>query len=134
MKTIPALIAAALFAAPSFAADVGVSISIGEPGFYGRIDLGDAPRPRLLYAEPMLIVEAPSQVVLQPVYLRVPANHASHWREHCGSYNACNQRVYFVADDWYNNDYAPHYRKKHGKAGKGYDKGKGHDKGRKHND
>jgi hypothetical protein len=24
-------------------ADVGVSVSIGQPGFYGRIDLGDVP-------------------------------------------------------------------------------------------
>ena len=28
-------------ASPALAADVGVSISIGNPGFYGRIDIGD---------------------------------------------------------------------------------------------
>ena len=28
------------------AADIGVSINIGQPGFYGRIDLGNAPAPQ----------------------------------------------------------------------------------------
>ena len=44
MKRI--LFAAALIAAtaPSLATDVGVSISIGQPGFYGRIDVGDYPQ------------------------------------------------------------------------------------------
>lgn len=32
------LVATALVAAPVFAQDVGVSISIGHPGFYGRIN------------------------------------------------------------------------------------------------
>ena len=43
---------AALFgacAAPAFAADVGVSISIGQPGLCGQIDIGNVPQPRLIY-------------------------------------------------------------------------------------
>ncbi len=56
---------AALFAATSsvaFAAtDVGVSISVGQPGFYGRIDIGNAPPPVLVYPQP---------VVIQPVRVR----------------------------------------------------------------
>ena len=37
------LFAAALIAvtAPTLAADVAMSISIGQPGFYGQIDIGD---------------------------------------------------------------------------------------------
>ena len=33
------------FAAPTFAADVGVSITVGQPGFYGQLDIGNAPPP-----------------------------------------------------------------------------------------
>jgi hypothetical protein len=41
------LLAASLLAlsASAFASDVGVSISVGQPGFYGRIDIGDYPAP-----------------------------------------------------------------------------------------
>ena len=48
------LIAAALAAAtvPALAADVGVSVHVGQPGFYGRIDIGNFPPPRLLYPRP----------------------------------------------------------------------------------
>jgi hypothetical protein len=49
---LSAIIAAATFTAPALAADVGVSISIGQPGFYGQIDIGDYPQPRVLYAQP----------------------------------------------------------------------------------
>jgi len=39
------LIAAALLSLPTLAsAQIGVSISIGEPGFYGRIDIGNTLR------------------------------------------------------------------------------------------
>ena len=40
MKRILVSAALAVAAAPALAADVGVSISIGQPGFYGRIDIG----------------------------------------------------------------------------------------------
>jgi hypothetical protein len=33
--------AAATVTAPALAADVGVSVSIGQPGFYGQLDIGD---------------------------------------------------------------------------------------------
>lgn len=121
-----ALLAATLLPAPVFAADVGVSLTIGEPGFYGHIDIGGAPPPRLVYREPMVVVQ--SQVVLAPIYLRVRPGHAKNWKRHCSEYGACGRPVYFVEDDWYNNDYAPHYRKQHGDKkghGKGHDKGKG---------
>lgn len=107
------LLCAAALAGVSFsvmAADVGVSVRVGEPGFYGRIDVGSAPPPRLVYAEPVVVEQAPG-VVRQPIYLRVPPGHAKHWRKFCYRYNACGQPVYFVQDSWYTNVYVPYYRR-----------------------
>lgn len=111
MKRFAGALAALLVAAPAFAGDVGVSVSVGQPGFYGRIDIGGMPPPRLVYEEPMLVTPAPRGVVVEdPIYLRVPPGHAKHWREHCIQYNACGRRVYFVDDRWYNDVYVPRYR------------------------
>lgn len=96
----------------TFAADVGVSISIGQPGFYGRLDIGDYPRPRLIYAQP-IIVDRGVRIHEEPIYLRVPPGHAKHWSKHCHEYNACGERVYFVHDDWYENEYVPRYQERH---------------------
>ena len=48
MKRLVTAIAAFIVAAPAFAGDVGVSISVGEPGFYVRIDIGGLPPPRVV--------------------------------------------------------------------------------------
>ena len=106
------LLAAALstIAFAAQAADVGVSINIGQPGFYGRIDLGNVQQPQLIYSAPVIIQQVPVGVVRQPVYLRVPPGHEKNWGKHCYKYNACGQPVYFVRDDWYTNVYAPRYR------------------------
>jgi hypothetical protein len=40
---LSAVIAAATLTIPALAADVGVSVSIGQPGFYGQINIGDFP-------------------------------------------------------------------------------------------
>jgi len=105
------------------AADVGVSITVGEPGFYGHIDIGNFPQPRLVYREPLIVDHA--HVVRSPVYLFVPPGHAKHWQDHCHEYQACNRPVYFVEQDWYEQVYVPEYRKKHGHPGKGHGKNKG---------
>ena len=110
-------------AVPSWAADVGVSLSIGEPGYYGHIDIGDYPRPALVYAEPVIVEH--HVVTGPPIYLHVPPGHARHWHKHCHEYGACARRVYFVDNDWYEHTYVPVYREKHHKHGK---KNK-HDKG-----
>ncbi|WP_428419399.1 hypothetical protein [Methylibium sp.] len=110
------LLAAALAAtamAPALAADVGVSVSIGQPGFYGRIDIGNYPQPQVIYPQPVIIAPAPYAVVQRPIYLRVPPGHAKNWGKHCSRYAACGQPVYFVQDGWYENVYAPHYREDH---------------------
>jgi len=125
MKAILCLIAATLFAAPVLAADVGVSVSIGDPGFYGRIDIGSAPPPRILYRDPVVIEHVH---VMQPVYMRVPPGHARHWKDHCREYNACGQPVYFVQNDWYNDVYTPYYRGRNGHGG-GHDNGGNHGNG-----
>ena len=92
------------------AADVDVSIRVGQPNFYGRIDVGDVSRPQVVYAQPIIVQPPPAGVVVQPIYLRVPPGHAKHWNKHCQRYNACGQPVYFVQERWYNNVYAPRYR------------------------
>jgi uncharacterized protein YcfJ len=110
MKRFIGVLAALGISASALAADVGVSVRVGEPGFYGRIDIGSAPAPRVMYAEPIVIERAPG-AVRQPIYLRVPPGHAKHWRKFCYRYNACGQPVYFVQDGWYNDVYVPYYRR-----------------------
>ena len=131
---IAGLIAASIIT-PAIGADVGVSVSIGQPGFYGHLDIGDFPAPRVIYAQPRIIEQG--GMGDPPVYLRVPPGHARNWRKHCREYNACGEQVYFVKDDWYNREYAPRYREQHGEnvndrdeGGRGNGHGnKGHDRG-----
>ncbi len=104
-----AALAAATF--PALAADVGVSISIGQPGFYGQIDIGGYPAPRVIYREPRVMYRAAMN--RPPIYLHVPPGHARNWRKHCREYNACGERVYFVQSNWYDREYVPHYQKQH---------------------
>jgi hypothetical protein len=125
----------AIVAVPAIAADIGVSVQVGEPGFYGRIDIGTFPKPQVVYPRPVVIQSVPVGVIRPPIYLRVPPGHAKHWRKHCGEYNACGQAVYFVQDRWYNDVYVPRYRESHGRGhgeGHGDDRGEGHDHGHGH--
>ena len=128
MKIALALAASLFAASPAWSA-TAVSISIGQPNFYGHIDLGGAPPPVLVYREPMVVQH--TEVVYEPVYLRVRPGHAEHWAQHCSEYNACGRPVYFVQDDWYSNTYAPGYRERHGQ---GHAKGRKHGHGKGHND
>jgi hypothetical protein len=68
-----------------------------------------------------------------PIYLHVPPGHAKDWGKHCGKYDACGRRVYFVEERWYDNVYVPAYRKRHWSPGDGRSKshGGGHGKGKK---
>lgn len=43
---------------PALANDVGVFISIGQPGSYGRIDIGGYPQPRIIYLQPRVMYRA----------------------------------------------------------------------------
>ncbi len=92
-------------------AAAAVSISVGEPGFYGRIDIGSAPPPQVVYANPIVVAPVMGRAY-DPVYLRVPPGHAKNWRNYCHRYDACGRPVYFVQDRWYNDVYAPRYRER----------------------
>lgn len=134
-------LAASLWSGAASATDVGVSIQVGQPGFYGRIDIGQAAPPVVVYREPIWVQRGPVEV--QPVYLRVPPGHQKNWSKHCGKYNACGMPVYFVREDWYQERYAERRddrgeRGEQGEYGKDKDKGKGKkhgkDKGHGHDD
>lgn len=118
-----------LLAIPAMAADVGVSISVGQPGFYGRIDIGDFPKPHLMFPQPVIIAPVVG-VVRPPVYMHVPPGHARDWPKHCHKYNACGDRVFFVREAWYTDVYVPHHRAKHGKSDKGAQPGRGKGRGK----
>jgi len=143
MKTILCTALLGACAAPVFAGDVGVSITVGQPGFYGQINIGNVPRPPVIFEQPVVIQPSAVVVAAAPIYLHVPPGHEKHWRKHCAEYNACGVPVYFVRDDWYNNEYVPHYRHDgdergdddHGHGhGRGHGHGHGHDKERDHED
>ena len=113
-RSLFAIVLAATSAAgtlPVLAAEVGVSVSIGQPGFYGHVDVGGYPRPQLIYRQPVLVERVP--VARPPIYLNVPPGQAKHWRRYCGAYGACGERVYFVRNNWYEREYVPRYQAYH---------------------
>lgn len=133
-----ATLAAASVTTTALAADVGVSVSIGQPGFYGRIDIGNYPPPMVIYPQPMIVERR--VVDRPPIYLRVPPGHAKHWSRHCREYNACGERVLFIQDNWYQREYVPRYQQQNrqndrrdnhndGDHGRGHDN---RDNGEKH--
>jgi hypothetical protein len=130
MKRYVVSLLLAASALPAFAADVGVSVSVGQPGFYGRIDIGNAPPPVLIYPQPVVIQKVYVAQPPPPLYLHVPPGHAQKWSKHCHKYDACSRPVYFVKDDWYNNVYVPHYQQVHASSNDGKGNGKGQGKGK----
>lgn len=135
MKPFLFTILIVLAAVSAQAADVGVSVSVGQPGFYGRIDIGNYPQPEVIYARPIVIKQPPAGVVYEPVYVHIPPGHEKKWSKHCAKYNACGRPVYFVKDRWYNDVYVPQYQERHGKdhgekhGGKHENGNHGHGKG-----
>jgi len=109
---IAAAFAVTTISTPALAADVGVSVSIGQPGFYGQLDIGNFPPPQVIYRQPR-VIERGVPANRPPVYLRVPPGHAKNWSKHCREYNACGERVFFVQDSWYNREYVPRYQQQH---------------------
>jgi hypothetical protein len=103
--------------------NVGVSIGINQPGVYGRIDIGNYPRPPVVYSQPIIIAPQPVVVRPSPVYLYVPPGHQKNWAKHCSRYGACGQPVYFVQESWVRERYEQQHR------GHGDDHG---NKGKKH--
>ncbi len=102
--------------AVAHAADVNVGVSVAcqiSPGVYGRIDIGNAPPPPVLYAQPVIITRSARPVAMAPLYLHVPPGHAKKWSKHCHKYNACGQPVYFVKSAEYEGG-GKHKKNKHG--------------------
>ncbi|KQV60640.1 hypothetical protein ASC95_04150 [Pelomonas sp. Root1217] len=132
MKNTLRLISLLLAAGAAHATDVGVSVQIGQPGFYGRIDIGNTAPPPVVMAQPVWVQRQPVHVA--PVYMRIPPGHQKHWDKHCAQYNACGVPVYFVKEDWYQERYArPQNDNDQGEdRGKGKGHGKGHGKGKGH--
>jgi hypothetical protein len=116
MKILLFAAAIVLATAPAFAGDVGTLGGLGEPG-YGQIDIHKFPKPVVVFPDPVVVRQVDGGVAGEPVYLRVPPEHAKNWRKHCQKYNACDQRVYFIEETWYNKVYLQEMRKA-GEAGK----------------
>lgn len=106
-KRIASLLAVASLGLAASAAHAQISVSVGEPGFYGAIDIGGYPAPALVYSRP--VVAVPGAYAGPPVYLHAPALHMREWDRYCGRYDACGRPVYFVQDNWYNSVYVPRY-------------------------
>lgn len=112
-----AVITVTTFNSMALAADVGVSLNFGQPSFYGRLNIGDYPRPQVIYRQPRAIQRVPMN--RPPIYMRVPPGHARKWSKHCGEYNACGERVLFVRNNWYQRQYVPRYQKQQRDRGNG---------------
>ena len=65
--------------------NVGVSVSVNQPGFYGRVDIGDQP-PVLLYPQPVIIQQTPYGARQRPIYMYVPPGHSKNW-----SWESCTE-------------------------------------------
>lgn len=101
MKRLALLAALAGAFGPALAqTNVGVSVSVNQPGVYGRIDIGGIAPPPVVYARPIVVAPAPVAVVQQPIYLYVPVVEQQNWRRYCKRYGACGQPVYFVTERW----------------------------------
>ena len=131
-KTLALLLAVIAITAAHAETSIGVSIGINQPGVYGRINIGDVPRPALVYAQPVIIAPPPIQYERQPIYLYVPPPHQQDWRRYCGRYNACGQPVYFVRDEWvrerYEHDHPGWDRGRHRGWDRHDDRQHGHDR------
>ncbi|AZN36667.1 hypothetical protein [Iodobacter ciconiae] len=123
------LLFAFLISSATHAADVGISVQFGQPGFYGSFNIGDFQPPRLIYRQPK-IIQRPA-VTQPPVYLIVPPGHAKNWSKHCSRYNACSRPVYFVQESWYNSEVVPRYQENRNND-RDHNKHHGHGKGHGH--
>lgn len=108
---------AAGLAAPAAEAQVGLSIQLGDPRYYGRLDVGGGwgwgsglPTRALIRPRPVVVNPGWRGRPPAPLLLRVPPGHARNWEKHCHRYGACGVPALFVRDDWYREVYAPRWR------------------------
>ena len=114
MKRLLFTLIAAVPTIPALAGDVSATIGINQPGFYGQINIGDVPRPVVIYSQPVWIQRPAKVVYVEPIYVRVPPG-------------ACGRPVYFVREDWYQTYYVPRYQHRDDD-----ERGEGHDHDGKH--
>jgi hypothetical protein len=117
------------------------SISINQPGVYGRVDFGQAPPPpvALVYPQPVLVAPPPVAVVQPPLYLYVPPGHQKDWAHHCGYYHACGRPVYFVQEHYvreryegWQRDHDRHHEHDYDDRDRDHDHDHGHGNGNGH--
>ncbi|MFL6665173.1 MAG: hypothetical protein ACJ8G7_23635 [Rhizobacter sp.] len=100
-RSFTALALAGCAVAPAMArTDVDVSIGINQPGAYGRVNIGDAGPPAVVYEQPVIVRHGPYAERRAPVYLYVPPYQQRDWARYCGRWGACAQPVYFVREQW----------------------------------
>ena len=124
---------AALCAGSVSAAQAQVAVSVGVPGVFGHIDIGDAPRPQVIYDQPVVVERGPT-FVAEPEYLHVPAGQERDWKRYCAQYSACGRPVYFVKDDWYHREYEPRHRVARGDEHRGPPPGRDERRDERHDD
>jgi hypothetical protein len=102
LKLGTALILASAAWAAQAQPNVSVSVDgVIRPGVYGRVVIGNnMPPPVVIYPQPVIVTQPVVVVPQSPIYLHVPPGHAKNWAKHCYKYNACNQPVYFVQNDY----------------------------------
>lgn len=111
-RSLAALALIALGSVAPVMAEVSVSVTLGEPEYYGRIELDEGYyRPRLVNDRPVVLDQRYRNMA--PIYVRAPRDQHSDWRQHCAKYDACERPVFFVRDEWYTQIYAPRYRQLH---------------------
>lgn len=96
----------------SLAGDLGINVILSgeiKPGIYGQVQIGNAPRPVVVYEKPRVIVIDKRYFHEEPIYLHVPPGHAKNWDKHCHAYHACERHVYFVRSQ----EYEPEYQREH---------------------
>jgi hypothetical protein len=120
MKRSLLMFALSMVAVPAIASDVGIAISVGQPGFYGQINLGNFPPPQVIYSQPVIVQPEPAYEPVEPIFLHVPPGYERHWERYCREYRACDRPVYFVRDRWYNQTYVPRYQESERHREEGY--------------
>ena len=119
MLAVVTALAGSAMAGSAMAADVGLSINIGQPGFFGQLDLGDGPPPPPALINPQpIVIHRDRGYSGGPIYLHVPPGYERNWGRHCAQYDACGRPVYFVRDEWYQHTYVPRYQSRHHEEGR----------------
>ena len=106
---IPALMGTGLLGLLGLCTVVSAAV-LGDPGYYGAIEIGHGPIPQLVYPQPVWAMPTPyGTLPPAPLYLRVPPRIWHHWPNYCRQYQACGRPVYFVQDAWYQRVYLPYF-------------------------